>query len=94
VNAPLKVQRHTSRLKALLARKRAAILPGTPNALFARVIEVHDGPQAAHEVLERVTGAAAGQLRVLHDSLARRGLGPREPLPAALDDLRPPSRPW
>lgn len=39
MNAPLKVQRHTSRLKALLARKRAAILPGTPNALFARVIE-------------------------------------------------------
>jgi len=45
-------------------------------------------------VLERVTGAAAGQLRVLPDSLARRGLGPREPLPAVLDDLRPPSRPW
>ena len=39
MNAPVKIQRHTSRLKALLARKRAAILPGTPNALFARVIE-------------------------------------------------------
>ena len=37
--APVKVKRHTSRLKALLARKDAAILPGTPNALFARVIE-------------------------------------------------------
>jgi len=32
-------QRLTSQLKALLAAKRAVILPGTPNALFARVIE-------------------------------------------------------
>jgi 2-methylisocitrate lyase-like PEP mutase family enzyme len=39
VNAPIKIERLTSRLKALLARRRAAILPGTPNALFARVIE-------------------------------------------------------
>ena len=39
MNAPIKIERHTSRLKALLARKRAAIMPGTPNALFARVIE-------------------------------------------------------
>jgi 2-methylisocitrate lyase-like PEP mutase family enzyme len=31
--------RATSRLKALLGRGQAAILPGTPNALFARVIE-------------------------------------------------------
>jgi 2-methylisocitrate lyase-like PEP mutase family enzyme len=31
--------RPTSRLKALIGRKQAAILPGTPNALFARVIE-------------------------------------------------------
>lgn len=39
MNAPVKIERQTSRLKALLARKQAAILPGTPNALFARVIE-------------------------------------------------------
>ena len=31
--------RLTSRFKALLAARRAVILPGTPNALFARVIE-------------------------------------------------------
>src|ERR1043166_2573391 len=36
---PVKAQRPTSHLKALLAAKRAVILPGTPNALFARVIE-------------------------------------------------------
>lgn len=36
---PAKAQRPTSQLKALLAAKRAVILPGTPNALFARVIE-------------------------------------------------------
>src|ERR1700716_1277406 len=39
VNAPIKIERHTSRLKALMARKQAALMPGTPNALFARVIE-------------------------------------------------------
>ncbi len=39
MNAPVRVERPAARLKALLARKRAAILPGAPNALFARVIE-------------------------------------------------------
>jgi len=39
VNVALGLERPTTRLKALLARKGAAILPGTPNALFARVIE-------------------------------------------------------
>ena len=39
MNAPVELERPTSRLKALLASKRAAILPGTPSALFARVIE-------------------------------------------------------
>jgi 2-methylisocitrate lyase-like PEP mutase family enzyme len=35
----MRLERSTTRLKTLLARKRGAILPGTPNALFARVIE-------------------------------------------------------
>jgi hypothetical protein len=39
VNVEVGLERPTTRLKALLARKGAAILPGTPNALFARVIE-------------------------------------------------------
>jgi 2-methylisocitrate lyase-like PEP mutase family enzyme len=39
MHRPAKAQRLTSQLKALLAAKRAVILPGTPNALFARVIE-------------------------------------------------------
>ncbi len=39
MHSPAKAQRLTSQLKALLAAKRAVILPGTPNALFARVIE-------------------------------------------------------
>jgi 2-methylisocitrate lyase-like PEP mutase family enzyme len=33
------IERPTTRLKSLLGRRQAAILPGTPNALFARVIE-------------------------------------------------------
>jgi 2-methylisocitrate lyase-like PEP mutase family enzyme len=36
--------RPTTRLKALLASRSAAILPGTPNALFARVIAAHGFP--------------------------------------------------
>ena len=39
MNAPIRLERPTTRLKSLLAKKRAPILPGTANALFARVIE-------------------------------------------------------
>lgn len=39
MNVQVRIDRPTSRLKALFARKQGAILPGTPNALFARVIE-------------------------------------------------------
>jgi 2-methylisocitrate lyase-like PEP mutase family enzyme len=39
VNRPVRLDRPTTRLKHLLARKGAVLLPGTPNALFARVIE-------------------------------------------------------
>ena len=39
MHRPAEPHRLTSRLKALLGARRAVILPGTPNALFARVIE-------------------------------------------------------
>jgi len=39
VNAPVRLEHPTTRLKQLLAARRAPILPGTANALFARVIE-------------------------------------------------------
>ena len=39
MNAPIRLERPTTRLKSLLAQKRAPIFPGTANALFARVIE-------------------------------------------------------
>jgi 2-methylisocitrate lyase-like PEP mutase family enzyme len=39
VSATIRLERSTTRLKVLLARRQAAIFPGTPNALFARVIE-------------------------------------------------------
>lgn len=51
-----KPMRKTSRLKALLASRRAAILPGTPNALFARVIAAH-GFEAVY-----VTGAGIANM--------------------------------
>lgn len=39
MDVPVRIERPTTRLKALLARRDAVLLPGTPNALFARVIE-------------------------------------------------------
>ena len=39
MNAPVRLERPTTRLKTLLAARRAPIFPGTANALFARVIE-------------------------------------------------------
>ncbi len=83
-----------ARYGALVRGRLAGWFEGASPLEFARVIAVEDGPQSGHELLERVAGAAAGQLRVLHDGLARRGLAPREPLPAALDGPWPPARPW
>src|SRR5436190_17446139 len=48
--------RASARLKALLAARRAAILPGAPNALFARVIAAH-GFEAVY-----VTGAGIANM--------------------------------
>jgi 2-methylisocitrate lyase-like PEP mutase family enzyme len=48
--------RTPARLKALLASRSAAILPGTPNALFARVIAAH-GFEAVY-----VTGAGIANM--------------------------------
>src|SRR2546421_7187430 len=48
--------RASARLKALLAARRAAILPGTPNALFGRVIAAH-GFEAVY-----VTGAGIANM--------------------------------
>ena len=39
MDSPIAVTRPTTRLKQILQRRSAAILPGTPNALFARVID-------------------------------------------------------
>ena len=37
----MRAKNTSKRLKALFVSRRAAILPGTPNALFARVIAAH-----------------------------------------------------
>ena len=49
-------ERPATRLKRLFAARRAAILPGTPNALFARVIAAH-GFEAVY-----VTGAGIANM--------------------------------
>jgi len=83
-----------ARYGALVRGRLGGWFEGAGPREFARVIAVHDGPQPGHELLKRVTGAAAERLRALHDGLARRGFPPREPLPSALDGLPAPARPW
>jgi hypothetical protein len=83
-----------ARYGALVRGRLAGWFEGAAPREFARVIAVHDGPQSGHELLERVTGAAAEHLRALHATLAARGRTPREPLPAALDGLPAPARAW
>src|SRR5215213_8016248 len=50
------MQTRSQYLKALLVARRAAIIPGTPNALFARVIAAH-GFEAVY-----VTGAGIANM--------------------------------
>jgi hypothetical protein len=83
-----------ARYGALVRGRLAGWFEGAGPREFARVIAVHDRPQPGQELLERVTGAAAERLRALHDVLTRRGLAPREPLPAALDGLPASAGPW
>ena len=83
-----------ARYGALVRGRLAGWFEGAGPREFARVIAVHDGPQPGHELLERVTAAAATRLRALHDALASRGLSSAEPLPAALDGLPAAAQPW
>jgi len=76
-----------ARYGALVRGRLGGWFEGAGPREFARVIAVHDGPQPGHELLARVTGAAADALRALHAALTRRGLAPPEPLPDALDGL-------
>lgn len=83
-----------ARYGALVRGRLAGWFEGASPREFARVIAVHDGAQPGLELLERIAGAAAEHLRTLRDTLEHRGLAPREPLPAALDGLPAPVRPW
>ena len=76
-----------ARYGALVRGRLGGWLEGAGPRELARVIAVHDGPRSGYDLLERVTGDAAGALRALHAALTRRGLAPRESLPAALDGL-------
>lgn len=83
-----------ARYGALVRGRLTGWFEGAGPREFGRVIAMHDGPQTGHELLERVTVAAAEYLRALHETLARRGRPPGEPLPAALDGLPAPVRGW
>jgi hypothetical protein len=83
-----------ARYGALVRGRLAGWFEGAGPHEFARTIAVHDGPQTGHELLVRLTGAAAEQLRALRDTLARRGFTPPAALPAAVEGLPVPARPW
>jgi len=68
-----------ARYGALVRGRLEGWFEGAGPRELTRVIAVHDGPRPGHELLERVTGAAADALRALHEALTRRGLAPREP---------------
>ena len=68
-----------ARYGALVRGRLGGLFEGAGQRELTRVIAVHEGPRTGHELLERVTGAAADALRALHEALMRRGLAPREP---------------
>ncbi|MEX2220442.1 MAG: hypothetical protein WEG40_01470 [Candidatus Rokuibacteriota bacterium] len=70
-----------ARYGALVRGRLAGWFEGAGPREFARPIAAPDGPLPGHELLERVTAAAAAQLHLLRDALESKGLAPREPLP-------------
>ena len=75
--------RAVGRYGALVRGRLAGWLEGAAPQEYARMIEVYDGPQSGHDLLERTTGHAAQHLRQLHVLLEDLGLSPGEPLPTA-----------
>lgn len=75
--------RAIARYGALARGRLGGWFEGAGPGEYSRVIEVYDGPQRGHELLERTTRHAARHLRELHAILEEIGLPPAELLPAA-----------
>jgi hypothetical protein len=65
-----------ARYGALVRGRLAGWFEGAGPQEFTRVIAVYDGPQAGHDLLERITDEAGRHLRLLHATVERMG---REP---------------
>jgi hypothetical protein len=72
-----------ARYGALVRGRISGWFEGAAPREYARAIDVYDGPQSGHQLLERTTGHAARHLRQLHAMIAALGLTPPEPLPTS-----------
>lgn len=72
-----------ARYGALVRGRISGWFEGAAQSEYARAIDVYDGPQSGHHLLERTTRHAAQHLRQLHAMIAALGLTPPEPLPTS-----------
>ena len=72
-----------ARYGALVRGRLGGWFEGASPREYARTIEVCDGPQSGHDLLERTAWHAGQHLRQLHAVLESLGAPPREPLSAA-----------
>ena len=87
--------RAIARYGALVRGRLAGWFEGAAPREFERAIDVFDGPQSGHDLLDRTTGHAAQHLRQLHVLLEALGLPPRAPLPTEdFEGLPLPSSLW
>lgn len=72
-----------ARYGALVRGRVAGWFEGAASSEYARTIEVYDGPQNGHDLLERTVCHAARHLRQLYALAGDLGLTPPQPLPTS-----------
>ena len=84
-----------ARYGALVRGRVSGWFEGAAPSEYARTIEVYDGTQNGHDLLERTTWHAAHHLRQLYAFAAAFGVTPPEPLPTSdFEGLPLPAGPW
>ena len=83
------------RYGALVRGRVSGWFEGAAPSEYARTIQVFDGPQNGHDLLERTTWQAAEHLRRLHALARDLGVTPLAPLPTSdFDGLPMPASLW
>ena len=83
------------RYGALVRGRVSGWFEGAAPSEYDRTIQVFDGPQNGHALLERTTGQAAQRLRQLYALASDLGVTPAEPLPTSdFDGLPMPASLW